>query len=101
SPGDELRSALHDLEPLPDAITSLLATQSKLGGVLPVRGCSALVQPQNEEVLEAIRAHPNLKGYLEPGAPRGYLLIKSRSDPHNFIRRCRDLGFQVEPLYAT
>ena len=40
---------------------------------------------------------PNM-GYLEPGAPPGYLLLKSRSDPDNFVRRCRDLGFEVYPL---
>jgi len=39
-----------------------------------------------------------LKGYLEPGAPTGYLLIKSSSDPNNFMIRCRELGFQLKPL---
>ena len=42
--------------------------------------------------------HPQLKGYLEPGAPPGYLLLKSRSDPDNFVRRCQDLGFDVHTL---
>jgi hypothetical protein len=100
SPGEELRRALHELEPLPSTIASLLDTKSKLGGEIRIRWCSALVQPENLEVLEAIRAHPNLKGYLEPGAPRGYLLLKSQSDPNNFVHRCRQLGFQVEFLYA-
>jgi hypothetical protein len=63
-----------------------------------LRWCSALVKPESAEVLAAIREHPKLKGYLEPGAPPGYLLIKSRSDPSNFVRRCQDLGFQVEML---
>jgi hypothetical protein len=49
-------------------------------------------------VLEALRGHPQLKGYLEPGAPPGYLLIKSRSAPDNFVRRCQELGFKVEML---
>ena len=56
------------------------------------------VRKTDTEVLAAIREHPPLKGYLEPGAPPGYLLIKSRSDPANFIRRCQDLGFKVETL---
>ena len=50
------------------------------------------------EVLAAIREHPQLKGYLEPGAPPGYLLLKSRSNPDNFVRRCQDLGFAVHTM---
>ena len=30
----------------------------------------ALVKPQDGEVLEQIRKHPKLKGYIEPGCPR-------------------------------
>ncbi len=96
NPTDQLRGALKELEPLPSTITSLLGTKSKVGGVLGVRFCSALLKPENAEVLEAIRAHPRLKGYLEPGAPPGYLLIKSRSDPANFLQRCRELGFELK-----
>jgi superfamily II DNA or RNA helicase len=44
------------------------------------------------EVLDAIRQHSRLKGYLEAGAPRGYLLIRQRSDPHRFVQRCEELG---------
>lgn len=98
SPGEELREVFRALEPLPPAVTDLLATKSKVGGKLGIRWCSALVRPGSEEVLAAIREHPKLKGYLEPGAPPGYLLIKSRSDPGNFIRRCQGLGFKVETL---
>jgi hypothetical protein len=54
--------------------------------------------PENEEVLEAVRKHPQLKGNLEPGAPPGYLLIKANSDPHNFVRRSQQLGFKVKSL---
>ena len=98
SPGEELREVFRELEPLPPAVADLLATKSKVGGKVGIRWCSALVKPESAEVLAAIREHPKLKGYLEPGAPPGYLLIKSRSDPGNFVRRCRDLGFQVEAL---
>jgi hypothetical protein len=35
---------------------------------------------------------------LEPGAPPGYLLLKSRSNPDNFVRRCQDLGFDVHTM---
>jgi hypothetical protein len=69
-----------------------------VGSRVGIRWCSALVRPENDAALAAIRAHPKLKGYLEPGAPPGYLLIKSRSDPDNFVQRCRDLGFEVYPL---
>jgi hypothetical protein len=98
SPGEELREVFRELEPLPPAVVDLLATKSKVGGKIGIRWCSALVKPESVEVLAAIREHPELKGYLEPGAPPGYLLIKSRSDPGNFVRRCQDLGFQVEAL---
>ena len=81
SPGEELKKALEGLDPIPPAIAELLGTQSKLGGQIGIRGCSALVKPENEEVLKAIRQHPNLKGYIEPGAPPGYLIIKPTSDP--------------------
>jgi len=96
--GAELREALHALEPLPSSLVDLLGTKSKVGGKIGIRWCSALVQPESPEVLAAIREHPQLKGYLEPGAPPGYLLIKSRSRPDNFVRRCQDLGFAVHTL---
>ena len=98
APGEELREVLLPLEPLPSTVADLLATNPKVGGKIGIRWCSALVKPESAEVLAAIREHPKLKGYLEPGAPPGYLLIKSRSDPSNFVQRCQDLGFQVETL---
>ena len=98
SPGEELHAVLKELKPLPSAITSLLGTQSKLGGEIALGYCSAIVKPENAEVLAAIRAHPKLKGYLEAHPPPGYLIIKLGSDPDNFIMRCRELGFTVKPL---
>ena len=96
SPGQELREVFRELEPLSPAVSDVLTTKSKVGGKVGIRGCSALVKPENDDVLAMIRAHPKLKGYLEPGAPPGYLLIKSQSDPGNFMRRCQDLGFTVD-----
>lgn len=98
TPGEELREALRVLEPLPPSVADLLATRSKAGGKVGIRWCSALIKPESSEVLAAIRAHPKLKGYLEPGAPPGYLLLKSRSNPDNFVRRCQDLGFDVHTM---
>jgi hypothetical protein len=98
TPGEELREALRALEPLPSPVADLLGTKPKVGGKVGIRWCSALIKPESPEVLAAIREHPQLKGYLEPGAPPGYLLIKSRSNPDNFVRRCQDLGFKVETL---
>jgi hypothetical protein len=98
APGEELRLALRALEPLPSSIADLLGTKSKVGGKLGIRWCSALVKPESPEALAAIREHPQLKVYLEPGAPPGYLLIKSRANPNNFVRRCQDLGFAVHTL---
>jgi hypothetical protein len=94
--GQELQEALADAGPLPSKAAALLETRSVLGGVLEVRACSALVKPPSAEVLQAIRRHPRLKGYLEAGAPPGYLLIKAASSPENFLLRCRELGFQIE-----
>ena len=96
--GTELREALTGLDPLPSTLATALQTESQLGGIVAVRYLHALVKPATAEALEAIQQHPQLKGYLEPGAPAGYLLIKPRSDPGNFVHRCRKLGFQVEPL---
>ena len=48
--------------------------------------------------MDAIRQHSRLKGYLEAGAPKGYLLIKPGSNPHNFVQRSKELGFRVTLL---
>jgi hypothetical protein len=98
APGEELREVFRELEPLPPSVADLLATRSKVGGKVGIRWCSALVKPESSETLAAIREHPQLKGYLEPGAPPGYLLLKSRSNPDNFVRRCQDLGFDVHSM---
>jgi hypothetical protein len=98
APGEELREALCALDPLPPSVADLLATKSQVGGKVGIRWCSALVKPESPEVLAAIREHPQLKGDLEPGAPPGYLLLKSRSNPDNFVRRCQDLGFAVHTM---
>jgi hypothetical protein len=66
--------------------------------MIGIRWCSALVKPQEPETLTAIREHPKLKGYLEAGAPPGYLWIKSTSNPGNFVQRCQALGFEVRSL---
>lgn len=97
-PGKELREAFRVLGPLPPPVADLLATKSKVGGKVSIRWCSALVKPGNSEILALIREHPQLKGYLEPGAPAGHLLLKSRSNPENFVRRCQELGFEVDML---
>jgi hypothetical protein len=97
-PGEELREAFRVLEPLPPTVADLLATKSKVGGKVAIRWCSALVKPGSSEILALIREHPQLKGYLEPGAPPGYLLLKNRSNPNNFVRRCQELGFDVDTL---
>jgi hypothetical protein len=96
SPGEELREVFLELEPLPSSVADVLATKSKVGGEVGILWCSALVKPGSPEVLAAIRDHPQLKGYLTPGAPPGYLLIKSRSNPDNFVARCQALGFDVQ-----
>jgi hypothetical protein len=98
SPGEQLLKALKGLEPLPSTVSVLLGMKSKMGGLVGIRECSALVKPERPETLTAIREHPRLKGYLEPGAPPGYLLIKANSNPANFVQRCQELGFDVRSL---
>jgi hypothetical protein len=90
-----LREVLEESGPLPATADSLLRHKPLGGGEIRIRGCSAIVQPESAEVLDAIRQHSRLKGYLEAGAPKGYLLIKQPSNPNNFIQRCKELGFKV------
>jgi len=94
---NQLQGILSGLEPLPATVKSLLGTRPVKGKVR-IRGCSAIVKPEDPEILDAIKKHRRLKGYLEAGGPRGYLLIKSNSDPHNFVRRCQEFGFTVEMM---
>jgi hypothetical protein len=94
----ELRDALAKLDPMPSSLSAALQTESPLGGKIGVRYCSALVKPATDEAVAAIRQHPQLKGYLEPGAPPGFLLVKPGSNPDNFLRRCQALGFEIESL---
>ena len=98
--GQELREVLEESGPLPATVDSLLRNKPLGGGEIRIRGCSAIVQPESAEVLDAIRQHRRLKGYLEAGAPKGYLLIKSQSNPYNFVQRCQELGFKVTVLQS-
>ena len=95
-----LREVLEESSPLPATVDSLLRYRPSGGGEIRFRACSAIVQPESAEVLDAIRRHSRLKGYLEAGAPKGYLLIKPQSNPSNFVQRCRELGFEVTLLHS-
>jgi hypothetical protein len=92
---DKLREILEEAGPLPATIASLLGNKPLQTGELRIRYCCAIIQAENPEMLDVIRKHSRLKGYLEPGAPKGYLLIKPQSNPSNFIQRCQELGFKV------
>ncbi|HEY2249652.1 MAG TPA: hypothetical protein VGH74_01280 [Planctomycetaceae bacterium] len=95
----ELREVLADLDPLPATIERLLRDAPvKKTGKVQMRLCSALLEPENAEVLAAIKENRRLKNYLEPGSPPGYLLVKHGSDPYNFVKRCTELGFSVKRL---
>lgn len=95
---EELLAVLQPAGPLPATISNFLSGKRAVTGSLGIRGCSAIIKPENAAVLEAIRAHRRLKGYLETGAPPGYMLIKEQSNPHEFVRRCQELGFTVTSL---
>lgn len=96
----KLREVLEESGPLPATVDSLLRYRPAGGGEIRIRACSAIVQPESAEVLDAIRRHSRLKGYLEAGAPKGCLLIKPQSNPSNFVQRCRELGFKVTLLHC-
>lgn len=98
SAGRELLNLLKELEALPPGIRSLLEEKPEIDGVLRIQACSAIVKPENPAMLSTIRNHNKLKGYIDPGGPPGYLLVKSTSNPANFIKRCREYGFEVKPL---
>jgi hypothetical protein len=95
---EEMRVALATAGTLPQTVEAILAGKPPGRGRTGFRACSAIVKPENAEVLNAIREHRRLKGYLEAGAPPGYLLIKYNSNPVNFVERCRELGFTVEAM---
>jgi hypothetical protein len=97
SPAKELGKLFHGLE-LPDTVADLLQTRSAMTGTVKYRQCSALIQPSSEEVRDAIRKHPLLKGFIEAGAPPGYLLLKPSSNPLTFLERCRELGLTLKDL---
>ena len=76
-------------------VEQLLGGEPSRGGRLRFEYCSGVVIPEDEATAKAIRKHLRLKGYLLPNSPPGILIIKPDSDPSNFIRRCRELGFEV------
>ena len=94
------REVLEESGPLPATVDSLLGHRPSGGGEIRIRACSAIVQPESAEVLDGIRRHSRLVGYLEAGAPKGYLLIKQQSNPSNFVQRHRELGFKVNLLHS-
>lgn len=98
SAAEDIRVALAPAGKLPETVEALLSGNPPARGRIGFQGCSAIVKPENAEVLNAIREHRRLKVYIEAGAPPGYLLIKYKSNPVNFIKRCRELGFTVEAL---
>lgn len=98
SPLEELRRAFPDEDALPQPVRSFfeIEGQPQPQGTLHMRYCSAIVIPDNLELLGHIRAHPKLKGYIAPHSPKGLLMIKPESNPDNFYRRCREYGFDIK-----
>lgn len=96
--GSTLRALFAEQEPLPATVLDALGTRSVLSGTVGYRICHALIKPPSEEVLQAIRQHPRLKGFIEAGAPPGYLLLKPTANPATFLQRCQELGLKLEQL---
>lgn len=89
----ELHTVLQALDPLPATIESFLNTKPMAIGEIRIRGCSAIVKPENREVLEAIKAHRRLKGYLEARAPDGYLLHQAKVESASVYPALPGIGF--------
>lgn len=98
SAGRELYDLLKEFEPLPSGFRNILEEKPAIGGALHIKVCSAIVKMEDPEMLSVIRKHNKLKGYIEPGGPPGFLLVKSTSNPANFVMRCREYGFEVKPF---
>ncbi len=98
SPLEELHRAFPGDEDIPQPVRSFfeIEDQPKPQGALHIRYCSAIVVPDNPELLGHIRAHPKLKGYIAPHSPKGLLMIKPESNPDNFYRRCKEYGFDIK-----
>ncbi len=103
SAGKELLAALKELEPLPSTTRAFLGGRepSKTGGVLRAGYCSAIVIPEDPEMLCVIRQHPKLKGYIAPKSPKGTLIIKHDSNADNFFQRCEEYGFKLKNLFGA
>jgi hypothetical protein len=84
---------------LPQNVAALLgaAAPAAAGGTVRYLPCSAIVTSDDPQTLAAIRAHSKLKGYVEPDSPPGLLVIRGDRDPSNFLRRCRQLGYEIKP----
>ncbi|MFQ5787943.1 MAG: hypothetical protein ACE5H1_08165, partial [Thermodesulfobacteriota bacterium] len=100
SASKELLKVLQELEPLPSTISAFLGEKkpSVSGAVLHVGYCSAIVIPEDPEMLHVICQHPKLKGYIAPKSPKGTLIIKHDSNADNFFRRCEKYGFKLKLL---
>jgi hypothetical protein len=99
SPGLELLNVLKPCAPLPATVLDILEDRVPArGGLVLFRSCRGLIKIENPELLSLIRTHPRLKGYLDRGAPAGYLIIKDGADPRRFIERCQQHGFEVKPF---
>ena len=92
---DHLRTLLEERGGSPELTETVASVEVTKAGRMKLRQCSGVVFADHE-VLKAIRATKNLKGYILPHSPKECLLIKPESSIHNFYTRCRDAGFAVE-----
>jgi hypothetical protein len=82
---------------LPGTVRHFLGDQPTAGGTLHFLACRGLVRAADPNQVAVILAHPKLKGYFDPKAPPGCLVIKENSDPAAFLIRCKQFGFEVKP----
>ena len=95
---EELSRVLEGCAPLPAKVANFLNRETIQGGELHLLLCGGLVRVDDPRVLDHIKAHPKLKGYLVNGGPPGYLVIKEGVRLINFVQRCKDYGFEVKML---
>ena len=59
----------------------------------------SFVAQQKTKPINDLLKNPEFESpYINPGAPPGDLLIRPRSDPNDFVRRCMELGCDVRPM---
>jgi len=94
---EELKDALFGIKDLPHTVSNLIFSPQSAAPSASVKYqyCSMIIKTS---AADAIARHSKLKNYISRKLEADYLLIKYDSNPENFLKRCIECGFNVEPL---